>query len=221
MDIAKNIQGIKAELPANVSLIAVSKRKPNEAILTAYNAGHKAFGENIVQDLQKKHEVLPKDIEWHFIGHLQSNKVKYIAPFVFLIHSVDSLKLLKIINKEGLKNKRIIHCLLQIHIAEEDTKFGLSPDDLAKLLQSEEYKTLENIKIKGLMGMATNTSDKIQVRAEFAALKKQFDIIKNSFFKDDADFDTLSMGMSGDYKIAVEEGSNMIRVGSSIFGERV
>ncbi len=221
MDIAKNIQSIKAELPANVSLIAVSKRKPNEAILTAYNAGHKAFGENIVQDLQKKHEVLPKDIEWHFIGHLQSNKVKYIAPFVFLIHSVDSLKLLKIINKEGLKNKRIIHCLLQIHIAEEDTKFGLSPDDLAKLLQSEEYKTLENIKIKGLMGMATNTSDKIQVRAEFAALKKQFDIIKNSFFKDDADFDTLSMGMSGDYKIAVEEGSNMIRVGSSIFGERV
>jgi PLP dependent protein len=220
MSISENINKIKSEIPKNVKLIAVSKTKPNEDIMQAYNVGHKLFGENKVQDLVKKYETLPKDIEWHFIGHLQTNKVKYIAPFVHLIHAVDSLKLLKVINKEGKKNNRPVNCLLQIHIAEEETKFGLTPNEIHTLLNSEEYKDLKFAKVTGLMGMATNTSDEKQIRNEFSELKSQFENIKDRFFKNDINFTNLSMGMSGDYKIAVKEGANMIRVGSLIFGER-
>ncbi len=220
MQITENIKRIKAELPENVKLVAVSKTKPNEDIMKAYQAEHKIFGENKVQDLVKKYEELPKDIEWHFIGHLQSNKVKYIIPFVHLIHAVDSFKLLKIINKEGKKINRKIDCLLQIHIAEEETKFGLSENELTEILVSEEYRQSEFVKITGLMGMATNTPDEEQVRKEFARLKSLFDKIKNDFFSENKEFKNLSMGMSGDYKIALEEGSNMVRIGSSIFGAR-
>jgi len=220
MKIAENIQRIKSEFYENIKLVAVSKTKPNENILEAYRGGHFIFGENKVQDLVKKYEELPKDIEWHFIGHLQSNKVKYIAPFVSLIHATDSLKLLKIINKEGKKNNRQINCLLQMHIAEEETKFGLSFDEILKILHSEDYRQIKFVKITGLMGMATNTNDTSQIHREFAYLKSCFDKIKNDFFKDDETFINLSMGMSGDYKIALEEGSNMIRIGSLIFGAR-
>ncbi len=220
MNISENIKRIKSELPENTKLVAVSKTKPNEDILEAYTGGHYIFGENKVQDLVKKYEELPKDIEWHFIGHLQSNKVKYIAPFVSLIHAADSLKLLKIINKEGKKINRQINCLLQMHIAEEETKFGLSFDEITAILNSEEYRQLNFVKITGLMGMATNTKNTAQIHKEFAYLKSCFDKIKTDFFKDDETFINLSMGMSGDYKIALEEGSNMIRVGSLIFGAR-
>ncbi|NPA68783.1 MAG: YggS family pyridoxal phosphate-dependent enzyme [Chlorobi bacterium] len=220
MSIARNIEKIKSELPSYVKLVAVSKTKPEEDIMQAYNAGHKIFGENKVQDLVKKYENLPKDTEWHFIGHLQSNKVKYIAPFVYLIHAVDSFKLLKIINKEGKKNNRIINCLLQMHIAKEDTKFGLSFEEIKDILSSEEISSLNYVNISGLMGMATNTKDLQQVRKEFAYLKSCFDDIKKDFFPDKDDFNVLSSGMSGDYKIAVEEGSNTVRIGSLIFGAR-
>lgn len=220
MNIAENITKIKSELPERVKLVAVSKTKPNEDIMHAYNGGHKIFGENKVQDLVNKYETLPKDIEWHFIGHLQSNKVKYIVPFVSLIHAVDSLKLLKIINKEGEKINRKINCLLQMHIAEEETKFGLSFDEINKILNSEEYRQMEFVKITGLMGMATNTNDTAQIHKEFAYLKSCFEKTKVGYFKNDGNFANLSMGMSGDYKIAAEEGSTMIRVGSLIFGAR-
>ncbi|NOZ34067.1 MAG: YggS family pyridoxal phosphate-dependent enzyme [Chlorobi bacterium] len=220
MNIVENITKIKSELPERVKLVAVSKTKPNEDIMQAYNGGHKIFGENKVQDLVNKYETLPKDIEWHFIGHLQSNKVKYIVPFVSLIHAVDSLKLLKIINKEGGKINRKINCLLQMHIAEEETKFGLSFDEINKILDSEEYSQTEFVKITGLMGMATNTNDTAQIHKEFAYLKSCFEKTKVGYFKNDENFTNLSMGMSGDYKIAAEEGSTMIRVGSLIFGAR-
>ncbi len=220
MNISENISKIKSEIPDNIKLVAVSKTKPNKDILEAYNNGHIIFGENKVQDLVKKYEELPKDIEWHFIGHLQSNKVKYIVPFVSLIHAVDSIKLLKTINKEANKINRQVNCLLQMHIAEEETKFGLSFDEIINILNSEEYRKSEFVKITGLMGMATNTKDTEQIHKEFAYLKSCFDEIKTDFFKNDKTFKNLSMGMSGDYKIAVEEGSNMIRVGSLIFGAR-
>ncbi len=220
MEIVENIRKIKSELPKNVKLVAVSKTKPNEDITEAYNSGHLIFGENKVQDLVKKYEELPKDIEWHFIGHLQSNKVKYIAPFVSLIHAVDSLKLLKTINKEAEKHNRSISCLLQMHIAEEETKFGLSYEEIIELLHSEDYRQLKFVKISGLMGMATNTNDTTQIHKEFAYLKSCFDKLKNDFFNNKETFENLSMGMSNDYKIAVEEGSTMIRVGSLIFGAR-
>lgn len=220
MDIAGNISKIKQALPEDVKLVAVSKTKPNEDILTAYNAGHKVFGENKVQDLTKKYEELPKDIEWHFIGHLQKNKVKYLAPFVQLIHGVDSLKLLKIINKEGAKNIRVIPCLLQFHIAEEDTKFGLSLEEAREMLDSEAFKSYRNVEIKGVMGMATYTENREQVSKEFRMLKNIFNTLKNEYFSSSKSFSEISMGMSDDYTLAVKEGSTIVRIGSKIFGER-
>jgi pyridoxal phosphate enzyme (YggS family) len=216
MSIADNLKTIKSSLPPNVTLIAVTKTHPVEKLMEVYNAGHLVFGENKVQEMCDKYEQLPKDIKWHLIGHLQTNKVKFVAPFVALIHSVDSLKLLEEINKQALKNNRIIECLLQIHIANEETKFGLSFDEATQLLNSNELKQLNNVKIVGLMGMATNTEDQNQVRDEFHSLNKFFKILQTN----NNEFQTLSMGMSSDYKIAVEEGSNLIRIGSSIFGSR-
>lgn len=219
MSVKENIQLIKQQLPDNVTLIAVSKTKPNEAILQAYEAGQREFGENYVQELVDKHEQLPKDIHWHFIGHLQSNKVKYIAPFVHLIHGIDSFKLLEEVNKQGKKNNRIINCLLQVYIANEETKFGLSFDECESILNSDELNNLNSIKICGFMAMATNTENETQIHREFKSLKDFSDrmsSIQHTAFKPDY----LSFGMSSDYKIAIEEGSNMIRIGSSIFGER-
>ena len=220
MSIAENIDQIKALLPGHVKLVAVSKTKPKELIMDAYRHGQRAFGENKVQELSAKYEELPKDIEWHFIGHLQSNKIKYIAPFVHLIHGVDSFKLLKAIDVEAKKAGRIIPVLLQFHIAEEETKFGLSIEEATDLLDSEEYKLLNNIKVWGVMGMATYTDDERQIRKEFACLKSYFETLKNNYFTGNPEFKEVSMGMSGDYLIALEEGSTIIRVGSSIFGER-
>jgi pyridoxal phosphate enzyme (YggS family) len=216
MNITENLKKIKSTLPDNVTLVAVSKTKPNEAILEAYNVGHRIFGENKVQELTDKYEALPKDIEWHMIGHLQSNKVKYIAPFVKLIHGVDSFKLLQEINKRAEQNHRIIDCLLQIHIAEEDSKFGFDEKEVLELLASEEFKSLQNVTVIGLMGMATFTDNEDQIRKEFTGLKQLFDKLQTSNFK----LQTLSMGMSGDYQLAIECGSTMVRVGSSIFGDR-
>ena len=216
MSIKDNLEHIKATLPKHVTLVAVSKTKPNADILEAYEAGQRIFGENKVQEMVQKWEDLPKDIEWHMIGHLQRNKVKYMAEFVSLVHGVDSLKLLKEINKQGQKYDRLIPCLLQMHIAEEDTKFGLDASELNELIHSQEFKAMKNVKIMGLMGMATFTSDENQVRKEFAQLKSQFDKLKENL----PGISTLSMGMSGDYAIAIEEGSTMVRIGSSIFGVR-
>ncbi len=222
MSIAANLTKLKRELDSyDAKLIAVSKTKSNEEIMEAYNAGQRIFGENQVQELADKYEHLPKDIEWHLIGHLQTNKVKYIAPFISLIHSVDSLKLLIEINKQAIKNKRIIDCLLQVYIADEDTKFGLGYDETIELLRSEEYAQLKNIRIVGLMGIATNTKLEKQINDEFNELKVFFEGIKQSFFRKEESFKEISMGMSGDYKIALENGSTMIRVGSTIFGNRV
>ena len=212
MSISKNINSLKQSLPANVTLIAVTKTHPVEKIMEAYNAGHKIFGENKVQELLSKYQQIPTDAEWHLIGHLQSNKVKYIAPFIRYIHSIDSLKLLQEVNKQAQKCDRIINCLLQIYIAKEETKFGLSFEEAEQLLNSEELKSLQNICIKGFMGMATNTDNKEQIRNEFRSLK--------TFFDKHSQLTTLSLGMSSDYFIAIEEGSNMIRVGSAIFGKR-
>ncbi len=220
MSIAENIKRITSELGENTRLVAVSKTKPNEDIMEAYNAGQRLFGENKVQELTQKYESLPKDIEWHFIGHLQTNKVKYIAPFVSLIHGVESLKLLKTINKEAKKNNRVIDCLLQFHIAQESTKFGLNEEEADALLSSEQYSELGNIRIVGVMGMATYTDDQEQVRSEFKHLKNIFDELKQNYFPEEEGFKEISMGMSGDYKIAIEEGSTLVRIGSSIFGAR-
>jgi len=218
--VAEKIKEYLAELPKSVSLVAVSKTKPEELILEAYNVGQRIFGENKIQDLAEKYEHLPKDIKWHMIGHLQTNKVKYIAPFVSLIHAVDSFKLLKTINKEAVKNNRTIDCLFQIHIAKEETKFGLDKEELLDILNSDEYKQLKNIRIVGLMGMATNTSDMEIVKSEFAGLKSLFNELKQSHFLGKDSFKEISMGMSGDYKIAIKQGSTMVRIGSSIFGAR-
>ncbi len=212
MSISENIKHITSQIPENVTLIAVSKTKPNEMLLEAYESGQRHFGENYVQELVDKEAQLPKDIHWHFIGHLQSNKVKYIAPFVYLIHGVDSFSLLKEINKQAQKNKRVIDCLLQIYIAQEETKFGLDFKEASDILNSVEFKELKNIQIKGFMAMASNTENEVQIRKEFKSLKE--------FSKQFPDYNTLSFGMSGDYLLAIEEGSTMIRVGSSIFGER-
>ena len=223
MSIANNLNQIKSSIPINVTLVAVSKTNPNTAILEAYQTGQRIYGENKVQELTEKYEDLPKDIEWHMIGHLQRNKVKYIAPFISLIHGVDSFKLLQEINKRAAQNERIINCLLQIHIAEEDTKFGFDEKEVIELLQSEAFQDLKNIKIVGLMGMATFTEDENQIRKEFKNLKKLFDkllTLSTQGTLSTFQLSTLSMGMSGDYQIAIEEGSTMIRVGSSIFGER-
>jgi|Laugresu1bdmlbdd_1035124.scaffolds.fasta_scaffold34248_2 pyridoxal phosphate enzyme (YggS family) len=221
MSIEANILSLKTELdPLKVKLVAVSKTKPNEDILQAYQAGQRIFGENTVQELVKKQEELPKDIEWHLVGHLQSNKVKYIAPFISLIHAVDSLKLLAEINKQAQKNNRIINCLLQIHIADEDTKFGLDFDEAIELLRSSEYQQMQHIRIVGLMGIATNTENQKKVSEEFYELRTLFKGLKASFFQNSEDFTELSMGMSSDYKLAIEQGSTMVRLGSNIFGER-
>ncbi len=219
--VAENIKAIRAEIPETVKLIAVSKTKPAEAIVEAYQCGQKQFAENKVQELVAKYEKLPKDIEWHFIGHLQTNKVKYIAPFVHTIHSVESQKLLSVIDKEARKQNRSIHCLLQFYIAKEETKFGFSFDEAVEMLKSQEFTQFQNIIIAGVMGMATYTDDTDVILNEFKTLAGYFHELKNTFFLYSADFKELSMGMSGDYQIAIEAGSTMIRVGSSIFGERV
>lgn len=222
MSIAANLTELKNEIGRlNVKLIAVSKTKSEEEIMEAYNAGQKVFGENQVQELAEKHEHLPKDIEWHLIGHLQTNKVKYIASFVEMIHSVDSLKLLMEIDKQAEKHKRIINCLLQIHIADEETKFGFGFDEVIELLRSEEFKELKHVKICGLMGIATNTQNEKQIKEEFYELRTLFGGLKSSFFNTNSDFKELSMGMSSDYKVAIEQGSTMVRIGSTIFGKRI
>ena len=221
MEIIENLTKIKQELPQNVKLVAVSKTKPVETILQVYNAGHKIFGENKVQELVAKYEQLPKDIEWHMIGHLQTNKVKYIVPFIAMIHSVDSLKLIQEINKRAAKVNRVIDCLVQIHIAQEETKFGMTYEQAEELFASGELKKYPYVNIRGLMGMATNTDDMEQVRKEFRGLKQFFDRVRKQYFYDKPDFNELSMGMSHDYKIAVEEGSTIVRIGSLIFGPRV
>lgn len=220
MSITERFESVKQNIPGNVLLIAVTKTHPVELIQTAYDYGHRHFGENKVQELIAKKEVLPDDIVWHMIGHLQSNKVKQIAPFVGLIHGVDSLNLLKTIDKEGKKNHRVIPCLLQIHIAEEQTKFGFSPDEIKALFETHPLKEFENIEIRGLMGMATFTEDKNQVRREFKILKVIFEELKQTWFLNAPYFKELSMGMSDDYQVAIEEGSTMVRVGSALFGER-
>ena len=221
MSITKNIQLLQAELPQGVRLVAVSKYHPNEAILEAYNAGQRVFGESKVQEMTTKHEQLPSDIQWHFIGHLQTNKVKYIAPYVSLIHGVDSYKLLCEINRQGQRVGRTIPCLLQLHVAQEETKFGFSLDECQQLLDAGEWRTLPYVSIRGLMGMASNTDDMVQVRREFATLGKFFSQVREKYFSDRAEFCELSMGMSDDYPIAIEEGSTLVRVGSRIFGQRV
>ena len=216
----ENLNKVKHSIPNDVRLIAVSKTKPIDAIQALYNEGHRVFGENKVQELCEKEEALAKDIEWHMIGHLQSNKVKYIAPFVSLIHAVDSLKLLIEINKQAAKNKRMINCLLQFRIAEEESKFGMSFEEVEELLQSRTFIEMQHVNILGLMGMASLTSDQEQIRDEFRNLSNYFEIIKSHYFKFNTDFKELSMGMSNDYVMAIEEGSTMVRVGSSIFGSR-
>lgn len=221
MSISSILSSIKTDLPDHVRLVAVSKFHPVEMIEEAYHAGQRIFGENHVQEMTQKHELLPKDIEWHFIGHLQTNKVKYIAPFVSLIHSVDSFKLLKEINKQAEKSQRVISCLLQIHIAQEETKFGFSFDECRTMLQEEGWKTLTHVQLCGVMGMATFTDDVQEVRNEFRSLKKFFDEIKENYFSHIDAFREISMGMTDDYPIAIEEGSTLIRIGTKIFGERV
>ncbi len=212
---------IKHELITNnVVLVAVSKTKPVSAIQQLYDAGQRDFGENKVQEMQEKATQLPTDIRWHLIGHLQSNKVKYIAPYVYMIHSIDSLKLLQEVDKRAAQHKRIIDCLLQIHIAEEDTKFGLDRDELQALLESAAYQSMAHVCIRGLMGMATFTDDSEQVAREFRGLSSLFQQIKSQYFAADSQFDTVSMGMSGDYRIAVAAGSTMVRIGSLLFGAR-
>ena len=219
MSIAYNLQNIKSKLPSNVTLVAVSKTKPISDLMVAYDAGQRIFGENKIQEMAEKWEQMPKDIQWHFIGHVQTNKVKFIAEYVSLVHGVDSFKLLEEINKQAKKHNRVINCLLQIHIAEEETKFGLNEEELKTILNSEDFKNLENIKIIGLMGMATFTDNQNQIKKEFTHLKTIFDnrkIINTS----NCQLNTISMGMSGDYQLAIECGSTMVRIGSSIFGGR-
>ena len=216
MSIKKNLLNLKSKLPHNISLVAVSKTKPISDLEQAYQTGQRLFGENKVQEMVQKYEIMPKDIKWHMIGHLQRNKVKYIAPFVNLIHGVDSLKLLKEINKQALKCDRTIDCLFQLKIASENTKFGMSKNELQTILNCDEFKKLKNIKVRGVMGMASFTDDLDKIKLEFKYLKSIFDDLKNQF----QEFKIISMGMSGDYELAIKCGSNMIRIGSHIFGSR-
>lgn len=220
MIIKNNLEQILQSLPKACTLVAVSKTHPPELVLQAYEAGQRVFGENKVQEMVAKYEVLPKDVQWHLIGHLQSNKVKYIAPFVHLIHSVDSLKLLQEIDKQASKNKRIISCLLQVHVAQEETKFGFSPKEIEAFMQSTELPLLQSTRVIGLMGMASFTDNKQQIREEFIILKKLFDTLKQGSLPLNVSMTELSMGMSSDYTLAIEEGSTMVRVGSAIFGTR-
>ena len=218
--VSENLLKIKSTLPESVTLVAVSKTKPVSDIQEAYDAGHRTFGENYPQEMRDKHEVLPQDIQWHFIGHLQTNKIKYIIPYVTLIHSIDSANLLEAVNKEAKKHERVVDCLLQFHIALEETKFGLDLDEARQLLDSEAFKTMENVRICGVMGMATFTNDEAEVRKEFKYLKEIFDTLKTEYFANQPQFKEISMGMSEDYLIAIEEGATMVRVGSKIFGAR-
>ena len=218
--IKENLLKIKAALPESVTLVAVSKTKPISDLQEAYDAGQRIFGENHALEMRDKHEALPKDIQWHFIGHLQTNKIKYIIPFVTLIHSIDSANLLEAVNKEAKKHDRMVDCLLQFHIAQEETKFGLDMDEARLLLDSEAYKQMQNIRICGVMGMATHTDDQAEIRKEFKHLKEIFDTLKTDYFADQPLFKEISMGMSEDYPIAVEEGATLVRVGSKIFGAR-
>lgn len=215
--IAEQIKSISDTLPCGISLIAVSKYHPVEAIMQAYEAGQREFGESKAQDLVKKHDCLPDDIKWHFIGHLQSNKIKYIAPFIYLIHSIDSYRLLQEVNRHGAKNGRKIGCLLQIHIAQEESKFGFTPEECLDMLATEEWRTLENVEIRGVMCMASNTDDEQQIAEEFAMVQQLFNRIKTNYFADNTNFNILSAGMSDDYPIAIKHGSTHIRVGSRIF----
>lgn len=218
--IKENLNSIRRNIPENVTLIAVSKTKPISDLQEAYDAEQRIFGENKALEMREKYQQLPEDIQWHFIGHLQTNKIKYIAPFVSLIHSIDSLSLLEAVNKEAAKNNRVINCLLQFHIAQEETKFGLDIDEAKQILESDTFKKMNNVRIVGVMGMATFTEDITQIRNEFKSLKKIYDILKENYFKDDTSFKEISMGMSDDYPIAIEEGATMVRVGSKIFGAR-
>ncbi|MGV9002864.1 YggS family pyridoxal phosphate-dependent enzyme [Flavobacterium sp.] len=219
MSIKENLLNIKSTLPDNVTLVAVSKTKPVEDLMEAYEEGQRIFGENKIQEMTEKHQQMPKDIQWHMIGHVQSNKVKYMIPYVKLIHGVDSLKLLKEINRQAVRWRKNVECLLQIHIAEEETKFGLDENELTTLLNSEEFKSFENIKVIGLMGMATFTENQDQIKREFQHLKTIFDTA-SKLPTENCQLTTVSMGMSGDYNLAIECGSTMIRIGSSIFGSR-
>ena len=219
MGIKQNLNYIKSQLPQHVTLVAVSKTKPNSDIMEAYDAGHRVFGENKIQEMVEKYEELPKDIEWHMIGHVQTNKVKYMAHFVHLIHGVDNYKLLKEIDKQAQKHNRVVHCLLQIKIASEDSKFGMTANEAEEILVSKEFSELEYVKIVGVMGMATFTSNENIIRKEFLNLKHVFDSFKK-YKKYNTDFQIISMGMSSDYPLAIECGSNMVRIGSSIFGSR-
>lgn len=219
MAIKDNLFDIKSSLPSHVSLVAVSKTKPISSLMEAYDAGQRIFGENKIQEMTEKWEQMPKDIQWHMIGHVQTNKVKYMAEYVSLIHGVDSLKLLQEINKQAAKHNRVIDCLLQMYIAEEESKFGLDEKELEDILQSDEFKSLQNIKVTGLMGMATFTDSQTQIQKEFLKLKTIFDIYQKPT-TNNQQLTTLSMGMSGDYRLAIESGSTMVRIGSSIFGNR-
>ena len=219
--IKENLEKIRATMPEGITLVAVSKTKPVSDLQEAYDAGQRTFGENYPQEMRDKHEVLPQDIQWHFIGHLQTNKIKYIIPYVTLIHSIDTANLLEAVNKEAKKHERVVDCLLQFHIAQEETKFGLDLDEARQLLESEAFKQMENVRICGVMGMATFTDDKVEVRKEFKHLKAIFDTLKKDYFANQPQFKEISMGMSEDYLIAIEEGATMVRVGSLIFGARV
>lgn len=221
MSVTQNLALIRAHTPTHVKLVCVSKFHPDNTIMEAYQVGERIFGESRVQELTEKQTRLPKDIQWHFIGHLQTNKVKFLVPFVELIHGVDSLKLLQEINKQAEKINRVVNCLLQIHIATEDTKFGFSAEELIKLYQTGKLSALPFIQVCGLMGMATFTDNQHQVRKEFQSLKSLFDTIKRDYEAENDDFREISMGMSDDYPIAIEEGSTMVRIGSLIFGQRV
>ena len=218
--VKENLEKIRKTIPSGVLLVAVSKTKPVEDIQEAYDAGQRVFGENHALEMRDKHEVLPKDIDWHFIGHLQTNKIKYIISFAKMIHSIDTFNLLQAVNKEAAKHNVVVDCLLQFHIAEEETKFGLDMGEANEILQSDIYKSMQNVRICGVMGMATNTDDMNQVRKEFRHLKEIFTTLKSKYFADCDWFKEISMGMSHDYPIAIEEGSTMVRVGSKIFGER-
>ena len=218
--IKEKLAKVRSTLSDGVRLVAVSKTKPVEMLQEAYDAGQRLFGENKALEMRDKHQVLPSDIEWHFIGHLQTNKVKYIAPYVSLIHSIDSLNLLQVVNKEAVKHNRVIDCLLQFHIATEETKFGLDMEEAKALLDSPEFTQLKNVRIVGLMGMATNTPNRDLIRQEFHTLHTYFDQLADTYFKGHPEFKELSMGMSHDYDIAMEEGSTLVRLGTSIFGAR-
>lgn len=220
MSIAENISEIRKDIPEGVTLVSVSKYQPIELLQQAYASGERIFGESRAQEMAMKFEALPKNIEWHMIGHLQTNKVKYIAPFVSLIHSVDSLELLSQIDKSAAKNNRVIDCLIQLHVAAEESKFGFLPGEASHILNSAEFKEMEHIRIRGVMGMATHTDDMERVKADFKAIKCEFDQLKSLLFQDKEYFDTISMGMSGDFQLAIKEGSTMVRIGTTIFGER-